>query len=46
VHHQPIYRNDGFMMDGGAALPDLSRVRVKVIDANTGQLIPAASLRI
>jgi hypothetical protein len=40
------YRNDGFAMDGGAALPDLTRVRVRVVDASTGQLIPGASLRI
>lgn len=40
------YRNASFRVDGGTALPDLSRVRVSVVDANTGQPIAGSSLRI
>jgi hypothetical protein len=40
------YRNAGFSSTTHTTLPDLAHVRVKVVDAGTGQPIPGVTLRI
>jgi hypothetical protein len=40
------YRNAGWSSSTRTTLPDLSRIQISVVDASTGQPIPAAALRI